>query len=51
MNSEKQCDRKQFYAAISILLHTAFNALPEYDFRTLANSIREYLRKLEEECE
>ena len=44
-------DRKQFYAAVCIDLTAAFNGLPDYDFRTMAASVREYLRILERECD
>lgn len=48
---EMKFDRKQFYAAVCIDLTAAFNGLPDYDFRTMAASVREYLSRLEEECE
>ena len=44
-------DRKQFYAAVCIDLTAAFNGLPDYDFRTMAASVREYLRRLEKELD
>lgn len=51
MDHELKYDRKQFYAAVCIILTSAFNILPSYAFRTMAASIREYLSRLEEECE
>ena len=48
---EMKFDRKQFYAAVCIDLTAAFNGLPDYDFRTLAASVREYLRQLEMELD
>lgn len=51
MDREMKFDRKQFYAALCINLTAAFNTLPDYDFRTLAASLREYLRILEKECD
>lgn len=51
MHHNKKHDRKEFYAAVCIILTSAFNVLPGYAFRTMAASIREYLSRLEEECE
>lgn len=51
MDHEMKFDRKNFYAAICINLTAALNTLPDYDFRTLAVSVREYLRILERECD
>lgn len=48
---EMKFDRKQFYAALCIDLTAAFNTLPDYDFRTLAASFREYLKILEKELD
>lgn len=48
---EMKFDRKQFYAALCINLTAAFNTLPDYDFRTMAASVREYLRRLEMELD
>ena len=50
-NQEMKFDRKHFYAAVCIDLTAALNTLPDYDFRTLAASVREYLRILERECD
>lgn len=49
--NEMKFDRKQFYAAVCIDLTAAFNGLPDYDFRTMAASVREYLRRLEKELD
>ena len=48
---EMKFDRKQFYAAVCIDLTAAFNSLPDYAFRTMAASVREYLRRLEMELD
>ena len=48
---EMKFDRKQFYSAVCIDLTAAFNGLPDYDFRTMAASVREYLRQLEMELD
>lgn len=48
---EMKFDRKQFYAAVCIDLTAAFNGFPDYDFRTMAASVREYLRRLEMELD
>lgn len=47
---DHEMNRKQFYAALCIDLTAAFTSLPDYDFRTLVASLKEYLRVLEGEA-